>query len=232
MHVSDGKTFKIKFRDTLDAAIIAFRKAGSGRPVCKECGAKFDGFWLRKLAKEGVIERSEWFDHDGRLLNGKNDVWSKDLDSCPICGGSISNTSGPILGAKIALMTSDGDFLDIADGVQFSPLSPVHDMVKPLYEAQGYLWVKPEIVVEVSYQDLYLDRLRPVYRYEKGFYTKVGARMAVSLRPYRPRLRNDKAVTPRDLRLEQLNYFVSRIKRIEERWLETKSQKDLSEYIH
>lgn len=231
MHTSDGETFKIKFRDTLDAAIIAFRKAGNGRPACKECGAKYDGFWLRKLADEGVLKRSDWFDQDGRLLNGKNDVWSKDLDSCPICSGSISYTSGPILGAKIALMTSDGDFLDIADGVQFSPLSPIQDLVEPLYEAEGYLWVKPEIVVEVSYQDLYIDRVRPIYRYEKGFYTKVGVRKAVSLRPYRPRFRKDKAVTSRDLRLEQLNYFVNKIKRIEEKWLGRKSQKDLSEYI-
>ncbi len=214
----------------MDAVIIAFRKAGGGRPECNECGARFDGFWLRKLAKDGVIERSKWFDQDGRLLNGKNDVWSKDLNLCPICGGSVSNTSGPILGAKIALMTPEGDFLDIADGVQFSPLSPIQDLVEPLYEGEGYLWVKPEIVIEVSYQDLYLDRSRPIYRYDKGRYTKVGVKKAVSLRPYRPRLREDKTVTPRDLRLEQLNYFVNKIKRIRETWLAAKNQKGLSEY--
>lgn len=232
MHTSDDRIFKIKFRDTLDAVIIAFRKTGSGRPVCRECGAKFDVFWLRKLARDGVIERSKWFDRDGRLLNGKNDVWNRDLDSCPICGGSISTTSGPILGAKIALMTPRGNFLDITDGVQFSPLSPVLDLVEPLHEAKGYLWVKPEIVVEVSYQDLYLDRLRSVYRYGKDGYARVGTKRAVSLRPYRPKLREDKTVTLRDLRLEQLSYFVNKIRRINDMWQATRSQRDLSEYTH
>jgi hypothetical protein len=231
MHTSDSKIFKIKFRDTLDAVIIAFRKAGSGRPVCRECGAKFDSFWLRKLAREGVIERSKWFDQDGRLLNGKNDVWNNDLDSCPICNGSVSATSGPILGAKIALLTPRGDFLDVTDGVQFSPLSPILDLVVPLHEAKGYLWVKPEIVVEVSYQDLYLDRVRPVYRYGRDGYVQVGTERAVSLRPYRPRLREDKAVTPKDLRLEQLSYFVNRTRRINDMWQAKRSQKGLSEYI-
>ncbi len=231
MHTNDGKSYKIKFRDTLDAAIIAFRKAGRGRPVCNQCGAKFDSFWLRKLANDGIVEKAMWFDPDGRLINGKNDVWSKDLSSCPICSGPILNTAGPILGAKIALMTPEGSFMDIADGVQFSPLSPILDLVHPLYEADGYLWVKPEIVVEVSYQDLYLDRLRPIYRHEKNCYTKVGEKRAVSLRPYRPRLREDKTVTPRDLRLEQLNYFVNRIQRIRDTWLDAKQQKGLAEYI-
>ena len=230
MHTNGGKTYKIKFRDTLDAAIIAFRKAGDGRPMCKECGTRFDAFWLRKLSKDGVVARSDWFDQDGRLLNGKNDVWNENLDSCPICGGSVSNTSGPILGAKIALMTPDGNFLDIADGVQFSPLSPILDLVEPLYEGEGYLWVKPEIVVEVSYQQLYLDRPRPIYCYEKDHYARIGTKKAISLRPYKPRLREDKTVTPRDLRLEQVSYFVDKIKRIKEKWRET-TQKGLSEYV-
>jgi hypothetical protein len=128
-------------------------------------------------------------------------------------------------------MTPGGDFLDITDGVQFSPISPILDRIEPLHEAKGYLWVKPEIVVEVSYQDLYLDRMRPVYRFTNDRYAKVGTKKAVSLRPYRPKLREDKMVTPNDLRLEQLSYFVDKVRRINDMWQATKSQRGLSEYL-
>lgn len=234
IHTDIGEDYKIKFRDTLDVAIIAFRMTGNGRPTCERCGARFDAFWLRKLAKEGVVKRSDWFDRDGRLLEaqGGSGVWSKNMDSCPLCGGCVSNTAGPIFGAKIALMTSDGNFVDIADGAQLSPISPILDLLEPLYEGEGYLWVKPEVVVEISYQQLYVDRLRPVYRFERGRYVRVGTKKAVSLRPYRPRLREDKMVNPNDLRLEQVSYFVDRVKNIQEKWRKaTRLQEGLLDYM-
>jgi len=217
LQANSGEEYKVKFRDTLDAAIIAFRISRVAfRPVCERCGTRFDVFWMRKLAREGVVERSEWFDKDGRPL------WSSDMGLCPLCGGPVSKATGPILGAKIALMTPEGDFVDVADGVQFSPISPILDLLEPLYEDEGYLWVKPEVVVEVSYQQLYVDRPRPVYRFEGGRYTRVGTKQGVSLRPYGPRLREDKAVNPRDLRLEQVSYFVDRVKSIQEKWRKAK----------
>ena len=76
----------------------------------------------------------------------------------------------------------------------------------------------PEVLIEVSYQDLYVDRPRPVYRYTGGRYVERGTVNAVSLRPYGPRLREDKAVNPTDLRLDQLSYYVDRVKRIREAW--------------
>ena len=221
MHTDSEEVYKIKFRDTLDAVIVAFRMSGSGRPVCEKCGAKFDGFWLRKLVREGATERSRWFDSDGRLKEkGPSDIWVKNSGSCPLCGGTVSDTAGPILGAKIALMTPDGNFIDIADGAQLSPISPTLDLLEPLYEDEGYLWVKPEVVVEVSYQQLYVDRLRPVYRFEGNRYRRVGTKKAISLRPYGPRLREDKTVNPLDLRLEQLSHFVDRVRNIQKKWQE------------
>jgi len=149
------------------------------------------------------------------------------MGACPLCGGDISNTAGPIFGAKIALMTAEGDFVDIADGAQLSAISPILDLVEPLYEAEGYLWVKPEVVIEVSYQQLYVDSPRPVYRFERGRYKRIGTGKAVSLRPYGPRLREDKTVNPRDLRLEQVSYFVKRVKNIQKRWLKATGQRDV-----
>ncbi len=222
LHANSGEEYKIKFRDTLDAAIIAFTMGGNDRPMCKRCGTKFDVFWLRKLAREGVVERLKWFDKGGRLLEAQGGVWSRNMVSCPLCGGPVSNTAGPKFGAKIALMTSDGDFVDIADGAQLSPISPILDLLEPLYEDEGYLWVKPEVVIEISYQQLYVDRPRPVYRFEGGRYKRTGTKQAVSLRPYRPRLREDKTVNPRDLRLEQVSYFVDRVKGIQEKWRKAK----------
>jgi len=219
IHTESGETFKVKFRDTLDVAIIAFRMTGHSRPVCSSCGAKFDVFWLRKLARDGIVDRSKWFDRGGRLLSGQGpaEIWARDKGLCPICGGPVSKTAGPNLGAKIALMTPEGDFLDIADGAQISPLSPILDLVKPLCESGGYLWVQPEIVIEVSYQQLYVDRPRPVYRFEDGYYIRVGTRKAVSLRPYRVLLREDKTVNPKDLRLEQVSYFVDKVRGIQKK---------------
>ncbi|MFB0551288.1 MAG: hypothetical protein ACETVV_01790, partial [Nitrososphaeria archaeon] len=236
MHTDGGEEYKIKFRDTLDVAIIAFRLRGNGRPMCETCGARFDTFWLRKLCRENVLERSDWFDQDGRLLEDKagGSIWvsDKNITSCPVCGGPVTKTAGPNLGAKIALMTLDGSFLDIADGAQLSPKSPILDLVDPLYEADGYLWVRPEVVIEVSYQQLYLDRPRPVYRFENGRYARVGTKQAVSLRPYRARLREDKTVNPQDLRLEQVNYFVKRVRRIQDEWRKaTLQEKDLLKYL-
>jgi hypothetical protein len=234
MHTDDEKEYKVKFRDTLDVAVIAFRLSRKNRPTCEKCGAKFDSFWLRKLAKEGVVEKADWFNDKGRLLeHGSADTWWKNVGKCPICGGSVTNTAGPILGAKIALMNSDGSFVDVADGAQLSSISPILDLVEPLYEADGYLWVVPEVVVEVSYQgdQLYIDRTKPVYRFEGNRYIKAGSMKAISLRPYRVRLREDKTVNPKDLRLEQLSYFVDRVKSLREKWQKTNRQSSLQHYL-
>lgn len=149
------------------------------------------------------------------------------MKTCPICNGTITNTAGPILGAKIALMNADRNFVDVADGAQISPISPILDLVEPLYEADGYLWVAPEIVVEVSYQgdQIYIDRNKTVYRFEKNRYVKNGSMIAVSLRPYRIRIREDKTVNPKDLRLEQLSYFVEKVRSLRKRWETTGKQK-------
>ena len=219
IHTDDEQLYKIKFRDTLDAVIIAFRMGGNGRPVCRKCGVRFDGFWLRKLVREGATERARWFDRDGRLEEkGRHDMWVKNSGSCPICGEPVSNTMGPILGAKIALMTAAGDFVDVADGAQISAISPILDLLEPLYEDEGYLWVKPEVVIEVSYQQLYVDRPRPVYKFDGNRYRRVGTKKTISLRPYGPRLREDKTVNPLDLRLEQVNYFVDKVRSIQKKW--------------
>jgi len=228
MHSGKGGEFKIKFRDTLDVAIIGFRMIGNGRPMCEKCGTRFDAFWLRKLAREGKVERSEWFDQRGRLLRagGGAGVWCKDMSSCPLCGGPVSNTAGPIFGAKIALMDSDGSFVDVADGAQLSRTSKILDLFEPLYEGEGYLWVKPEVVIEVSYQQLYVESARPVYRFEGGRYAKIGEKKFISLRPYKIILREDKTVNPEDLRLEQVSYFVDRAESIQEKWRKGALQQD------
>jgi len=221
MHSASGEEYKIKFRDTLDAAIIGFRMIGNGRPMCEKCGTRFDAFWLRKLAREGVVERSEWFDRRGRLLEagGGGGGWRSKMSQCPLCGGPVSNTAGPIFGAKIALMDSDGNFVDVADGAQLSRTSSILELLTPLYEDEGYLWVKPEVVIEVSYQQLYVESARPVYRFEGGRYAERGTKKFISLRPYKIRLREDKTVNPRDLRLEQVSHYVDKARSIQEKWL-------------
>jgi len=233
LHTNSGEEYKIKLRDTLDVAIIAFRMTGKDRLACKTCGTRFDTFWLRKFAKNGIVNRHDWFDEKGRLRNGRGPwVQAKNLASCPLCGGLVTKTAGPILGAKIALMRADGSFVDIADGAQISDISPILDLLDPLYEADGYLWVKPEVVIEISYQDLYVDRPRPVYRFEKNRYMRIGTAKAVSLRPYKLRLREDKTVNPNDLRLDQVNYFVNRTRSIEKKWGRATSRDgQLSKYL-
>jgi hypothetical protein len=193
--------------------------------------------WLRKLVREGAVKKSEWFDPKGRLLKDKahNGLWvsPQNVAACPICGGPVAESAGPVLGAKIALMTPEGGFVDMADGAQISSISPILDLVEPLYEDGGYLWVKPEVVVEVSYQgdQLYVDRERPVYQFNGNRYIRVGTVKATSLRPYRVRLREDKTVNPQDLRLEQLSYFVDKIKEIRMKWQETRKQGSLDDYF-
>lgn len=228
MHSASGEEYKIKFRDTLDAVIIGFRMIGNGRPMCEKCGTRFDAFWLRKLAREGVVERSAWFDRRGRLLEaeGGGGGWRRKTSSCPLCGGPVSNTAGPIFGAKIALMDSDCSFVDVADGAQLSRTSSILELLNPLYEGDGYLWVKPEVVIEVSYQQLYVESARPVYRYEGGRYAEIGTKKFVSLRPYKIMLREDKTVNPKDLRLEQVSYYVDRAANIQEKWRKGALQQD------
>ncbi|MFX1562924.1 MAG: hypothetical protein ACFFDP_06420, partial [Promethearchaeota archaeon] len=223
--LDDSSRYKLKYRDTLDVAIIAFRipeRTRKIRPVCDDCGTRFDSLWLKKLVREGIIKEEDWFKDNIRLKDGTGtwDMYGKDLKSCPLCGASISYTDGPILGAKIALMTKNGEFIDIADGAQIAPSSPLLDLIEPLYEESGYLWVKPEIVIEVSYQDLYIDSLRPIIQFDGKRYNKVGETEAISLRPYGVTLRTDKTVNPVDIRLEQVSYFVERIKRIQKLWEE------------
>ena len=208
MHTTNGERFKIKFRDTLDAVIIAFRMMEGRRRVCEKCGTRFDAFWLRKLVKDGKTSRTQWF--DGARLKSTENLWN-----CPFCGGELIKGDGPIFGAKIALMTPEGKFVDVADGAQLSDRSLMLDLFEPLYESDGYLWVKPQVVIEVVYQDLYIDRARPLYSFDGERYCREGEVTAFSLRPYRPRYREDKTVNPLDLRLEQVSHLSSRVKGIQ-----------------
>ena len=82
------------------------------------------------------------------------------------------------------------------------------------------------MVIEISYQDLYVDRLRPLYKFEKNHYWRAGEIKAVSLRPYRIVLREDKTVNPNDLRLEQLSYFIEKSRRIQEKWKQEKKMQE------
>jgi hypothetical protein len=223
LYLDDGERYKLKFRDTLDVAIIAFRiheRKKKMRPFCSDCGNRFDSFWMKKLVREGVLKEEDWFKDSIRLKSGTGawDMYAKDLDACPVCAGSLDYNDGPILGAKIALMTKNEEFVDVADGSQIPPSFPLLDLIEPLYEADGYLWVKPEIVIEVSYQDLYIESSRPVLRFDGESYKEIGEIKAISLRPYGVKYRPDKTANPADIRLEQVSYFVNRAKRIQDLW--------------
>ena len=209
LHTREERGYKVKYRDTLDVAILAFRIGRSGCR-CPACEARFDLIRLIQLVKAGRLVRPDWFDDERRqtrtVVPG---------DACPLCGTSTVPAAGLVLGAKIALMTADGRFVDVADGAQLSVKSPLLWQIEPLYEADGYLWVRPQIVIEVSYQDLYVDRMRPVYQFDGARYDHVGDMNAVCLRPYFAGVRDDKAVNPADLRLEQVSHLVNRVHRIE-----------------
>ncbi|MFW9843649.1 MAG: hypothetical protein ACFFEV_03660, partial [Candidatus Thorarchaeota archaeon] len=71
--LDDGVRYKLKYRDSLDVVIIAFRIAESNekaRPVCMDCSTKFDSFWLKKLVRDGVIKEEDWFERDIQLKEG------------------------------------------------------------------------------------------------------------------------------------------------------------------
>ncbi|MCK4418016.1 MAG: hypothetical protein KAV99_07590, partial [Candidatus Latescibacteria bacterium] len=68
MHTERGEEYKIKFRDTLDVAIIGFRKGGNSRPLCPSCGAQFDLFGLIQLVRRGKLVEREWFNQRRRQI--------------------------------------------------------------------------------------------------------------------------------------------------------------------
>lgn len=168
MHTKRDEEYKIKFRDTLDVAIIAFRMEEDNSPVCPSCGAHFDRIRLVQLVRQGRLPREKWFGEEGRQTRSV-----RAGQPCPLCGTATVSGPGAILGARIALMTSDGNFVAIADGAQISPLSPILWQIEPLYEEAGYLWIRPQVVIEVSYQDLYVNRMRPVYCYRDNRYQRL-----------------------------------------------------------
>ena len=53
---------------------------------------------------------------------------------------------------------------------------------------------------------------------------------AISLRPYRPRLREDKTVNTKDLRLGQISYFTNKMEKIRKKWRKATQQKGLLDY--
>ena len=209
LHASDGPTYKIKYRDTLDAAIVAFREIDGGT-VCRSCDARYDLLGVIELVRSGRLFQEDWFD-DKRRLTRQLAIG----EACPVCGAVTVCGAKAVLGAKIALMQQDGLFVDIADGAQLSKISPVSWELEPLYSADGYRWVRPTRVIEVSYQDVYANRLRPLYRFADGRYRQAGHTQAVSLRPYGAVPRDDKTVNPDDLRLQQLHPLVHRLQRID-----------------
>ncbi len=208
LHAEDGPSYKIKYRDTLDAAIIAFREVYGG-VVCTGCAASFDLLGVIEQVKAGRLAKEAWFDERSRLMRQVQAG-----DACPMCGVKTERGPKALMGAKFALMRPDGLLVDIADGAQLSKTSPLLWEVEPLYSADGYRWVRPTQVIEMSYQDVYADRTRPLYRFEAGRYAHAGQMRAVSLRPYGAKPRPDKRVNPDDLRLEQLHPLDDRLQRI------------------
>lgn len=210
LHGTDGRAAKIKYRDTLDVAILGFREIGGG-VGCGACGSRFDLLGAIELVKAGCLAHDEWFDERRRLVRQV-----RRGDPCPVCGSQTEAAPKAVLGAKIALLRPDGCFVDVADGAQLSKMSRLLWELEPLYSADGYLWVRPTHVIEVSYQDVYADRVRPLYTFDGKRYHDAGEMTAVCLRPYGAEPRQDKSVNAADLRLEQLHHLVDRIHRIHE----------------
>ncbi len=130
------------------------------------------------------------------------------------CQANTTEATSRLMGAKIALMDDGGNFVDVADGAQLSPLSSLLWELDPLYDADGYCRLRPELVIEVSYQGLYVDRKRPVLAYTPGHYEQIGSTTSVALRPYLVRPGEDKRVDSWDLRLDQMSHLVNRVHRI------------------
>ncbi len=72
---------------------------------------------------------------------------------------------------------------------------------------RGALWVRPERVVEVEYSRLNRDRKTPVLVFEKKEWKMRGREPFFTLISSFKRVREDKEVNPRDLRLEQIPGF-------------------------
>lgn len=191
------KGFKLKFLATLDVVIVALKKlARHDQPACSQCMEKLDAkVGLKKLARQGRIPAG------AQVTKG---------DPCPMCG---TPTTGMVGCVTVALMTADEQYIFIGDVSKL----PDHEAITyierlhPVAEDANYVYVKPELVIEVSYSGLHLDRLRPVYQFEEGEYQPQGKMNAVTMRfPDFVREREDKGVNSDDLRLNQVSYYQRR----------------------
>jgi hypothetical protein len=88
IHTDTDQEYKVKFRDTLDVAIIAFRIGEGNSPSCPSCGAHFDQIRLIQLVRQGRLAREKWFGRGGRQTRSATPG-----QPCPLCG--TPTVSGP-----------------------------------------------------------------------------------------------------------------------------------------
>jgi len=117
--------------------------------------------------------------------------------------------SKQVTSIKLALMDEVGNFVEIGDcasGINQKLRTSLWKLMEfKVGEDEKVVWVKPIVICNIQYTDLFKGRNK-VFSYEEGKgYTHISYRELVRLR--HPRLvafRTDKRVTPEDLRIEQL----------------------------
>jgi len=115
---------------------------------------------------------------------------------------------GQVTSIKLALMQSDGTFIELSDCAS----GITADIGTTLFKLMDYkvgeddttVYVKPIVVCTIEYTETYV-KSRRILKFENGKYVEAGLVDFVSLRhPRLKRFRPDKTVNPSDLRVTQI----------------------------
>jgi ATP-dependent DNA ligase len=184
--------------------------------------------WAEKKKQEGLVIRTS----DGKIYKVKT---SFNFDVVIIFFTKGTGKYKKVIGAAgVALMDKSKVFRFTglvgtgwtdemrAEMMNFAKKNEVKNLQieknPPRTSAKELIWVQPKIILEVKWKDIY-EQMVPGYKFEKNSWKEVGEFPGVIMRePRVVRVRDDKRVTPFDLRLEQIPDWKRKEKKILEEY--------------
>jgi len=166
-------------------------------------------FWKRFVEEqhyEGIVARSN------------NEIFKlkpvKEVDAVIIGINKVSDlfAQKQVTSIKVALMEEDGTFVELCDcgsGIDVPLRSALWKLMEyKVAEDSKCVFIKPMFVCQIEYTDTF-QSVNSKLRFDGNNYHSVGTREFVGLKsPRLMRFRDDKEVSPKNLRLEQIAYFL------------------------
>ena len=162
---------------------------------------KFWNHWVNEMNYEGIFIKND------ELVKIKKNM---SID-CAVVGLNKTKlfNEKKIASIKVAVMNQENQFIELGDvssGINRSLRESLYKLMEfKIYEDKTTVWIKPLVVVEVGFNDIYYDRNKILFSINNNEFKNNGFTEFISIRsPRLIRFRKDKKITYSDIRKEQI----------------------------